>query len=303
MSCSFGPLQIGHHTHQGPRDTNQDTVLSILLPDDRWLVAVADGMGGLEEGELASKTALGALYKSLLAGTDLLEAVREANAAVGREAGGRTMGTTLVAALISGRRAEIVNVGDSRAYQSDLLGLIQVTQDHTMAYEASRDGIIPMVGSEDESSPWGSALARYLGAGPEVEVDRFGPLDLLEGGWLLLCSDGLHGVMSLDEIDSFLVERADAQEAALGLVEAALEQKTGDNVSVALVHWPDSSPAQPAMDRSARRETQRGREKVLFKPKRKRPSGKALGLALKVFLIVIPLLIALVFFVDWVLSI
>ncbi len=302
MSTPFGPYRSGHHTHEGPRDTNQDTVLSIALSEDRWLLAVADGMGGLEEGELASKTALGTLYKSLLGGADLVPAVQEANRAVEQEAQGRQMGTTLVAAVVSGTRAEIVNVGDSRAYQSDLLGLIQITQDHTMAYEAERDGSLPFGGIDDESGRWGSALARYLGSGGEIQVDRFGPLDLLEGGWLLLCSDGLHGVLSVDDIDSVLVEHSDPGEAAVALVEEALARKTGDNVSVALFHWPDSSPVQrPSVQRRPRSSGSRG-EKILISTRKNRSSRKVLRLAFRTFLILIPLAAALYFLRDWALS-
>ncbi len=301
MTTSFGPFLIGHHTHQGPRETNQDTVLSIELPDDRWLLAVADGMGGLEKGELASETALGALYRSLADGADLVDAVREANAAVNREAQGEVMGTTLVGAVLSGRQAEIVNVGDSRAYHSDLLGLIQVSQDHTMAEEAARDGSLPITELDGGSNRWAGALARYLGAAEEVEVDRFGPLDLLEGGWLLLCSDGLHGVMSLDEIDKFLVGQTDAEEAAIGLVEEALDRKSGDNVSVALSCWPDPSatfvpPVPPRPEPDAWKP-----EKILIRSPRSKPARKKVALAVLVFLIVIPFMIALVFLLDWIL--
>ena len=302
MTDSFGPFLLGHHTHKGPRETNQDTVLSIELPDERWLLAVADGMGGLEKGELASKTALGALFRSLLDGADLVDAVRVANAAVYREAQGDVMGTTLVGAVLSGRQAEIVNVGDSRAYNSDLLGLIQVTRDHTMAEEAVRDGSLPLTELDGGSNRWAGALARYLGAAEEVEVDRFGPLDLLEGGWLLLCSDGLHGVMSLDEIDAFLVGQTDAEEAAIGLVEEALDRKSGDNVSVALACWPDPSvtfvpPVPPRPEPGAWKP-----EKILIRSLRSKPARKKGALAVVVFLVVIPLMIALVFFLDWILS-
>lgn len=303
MTASFGPLLLGHHTHQGPRENNQDTVLSINLQDDRWLLAVADGMGGLEQGELASKTALGALYRSLLAGANLVDAAREANAAVIREAHGEVMGTTLVAAVISGNQVEIVNVGDSRAYHSDLLGLIQITTDHTMAEEAARDGSLAMSELDGgNSNRWAGALARYLGAAETVEVDRFGPLDLLEGGWLLLCSDGLHGVMSLDEIDSFLMRHADAGKAAIGLVEEALERNSGDNVSVALAHWPDPV-AQPGSPVPSRPRTSAWKpERILIRSPRTKPPRGKLALAGLVFLIVIPLMIALVFFLDWILS-
>jgi protein phosphatase len=302
MTTAFGPFRIGHHTHQGPRETNQDVVLSIALPEDRWLLAVADGMGGLEEGELASKTALGALYQALSQGSSLADAVRDANAAVFEEAVGRPMGTTLVASVVSGRQAEIVNVGDSRAYQSDPLGLIQVTRDHTMASEAKEEGMPHLAGFDGDAPQWGSALARYLGEGPEVKVDRFGPFDLIEGGWLLLCSDGLHGVLSADEMDELLVGRTDAQEAAAELVDEALSRETADNVSVALMHWPEAAPEVPAPASSHAGERKRRRERVLIGPSRSRKQKSTVGMALKVFLIVIPVMIALVFLIDWILS-
>ena len=304
MTGSFGPFRIGHHTHQGPRDTNQDTVLSIELPDNRWLLAVADGMGGLEAGEKASKTALGSLYSSLMDGADLVEAVRTANAAVHQEAQGQVMGTTLVAAVLSGRRAEIVNVGDSRAYNSDVLGLIQLTQDHTMAEEAAREGALGFEAMEDGANRWAGALARYLGASEEVEVDRFGPLDLLEGGWLVLCSDGVHGVMSVDEINRFLLGQSDAEPAATGLVEEALARKTGDNASVALAFWPDPTamPAAPSLKSPRRRETSIKPEKVLMRSPKTKPPLNKVALTGMVFIIVVPLMIALDFFLDWILS-
>ena len=79
MTTTFGPFELGHHSHAGPRESNQDTVLSIALPGDRWLMAVADGMGGLEDGERASQTALGALYRGLSDGKGIMEAVASAN--------------------------------------------------------------------------------------------------------------------------------------------------------------------------------------------------------------------------------
>jgi protein phosphatase len=306
MTTAFGPFRIGHHTHEGPRETNQDTVLSVALSENRWLLAVADGMGGLEEGELASKTALEALFRSISDGASLADAVRDANAAVYEEAQGRPMGTTLVAAVVSGRQAEIVNVGDSRAYQSDPLGLIQVTRDHTMANEAEREGLPHVAGLAEDAGQWGNALARYLGEGPEVEVDRFGPLDFIEGGWILLCSDGLHGVFSADEMDEFLVGRKDAQEAAAELVAEALSRETGDNVSVALMHWPEASSeiheGTSPLTESRRESRREGREKILIGPSKSRAKKTTMGMALKVFLIVIPLMILLVFLVNWIIS-
>ncbi|MCJ7630517.1 MAG: hypothetical protein MUO50_19255, partial [Longimicrobiales bacterium] len=136
----------------------------------------------------------------------------------------------------------------------------------------------------------------------------FGPLDLLEGGWLLLCSDGLHGVMPLDEIDAFLVRQADAERAAAGLVEEALARKTGDNVSVALACWPDPSamPASSGGGRSSggRRSPEKAwrPERILIRSPRSKPSRSTVALAIRVLLVVVPLTIALVFLFDWIFS-
>jgi protein phosphatase len=195
-------------------------------------------MGGLEEGELASKTALSAFFRALSDGMRSLDAVREANAAVMRVAKGRHMGTTLVAAILTGRELEVVSIGDSRAYLSDPLGLIQITRDHTLAEEASRSGLLSDLEVEEDDNRWGGALARYLGGNEEAEPDRFGPMEMVDNGWLVLSSDGMHGVLSADEIDAFLGEASDVESAAVGLVEKALMKGTQDNVSVALAYCP-----------------------------------------------------------------
>jgi PPM family protein phosphatase len=231
-------LVFGEHTHPGPRDSNQDSVLIVELADGRWLAAVADGMGGLAHGEHAGRVALATMYRSLANGADLTRSVEEANEAVHREAKGQAAtGTTLVAAILEGDRAEIVNVGDSRAYHLDSLGLLQVTRDHTMGEEAVRSGAF--LGSGEPPGPWATALARFLGAEETVQAETFGPLFLSEGDWLLLCSDGLHRVLPDGEVEEHLRESRDPKQAAVGLVEMALERNTDDNVSVVLVYRPE----------------------------------------------------------------
>jgi protein phosphatase len=313
MTETLGPIVFGDKTHEGPREVNQDTVLSIRLPDERWLLAVADGMGGLEDGGVASQTALGALYRSLSKGADLLTAANDANQAVLKAAEGRVMGTTLVAALINGTRAEIINVGDSRAYCSDSLGLIQITRDHSMAAEAAQDATVLADELETGPSRWAGALARYLGAEDSVRVDRFGPVELVEGGWLLLCSDGLHGVMAEKELDSFFKDYTDAEKAASGLVEKALERNTGDNISAVVAHWPQRSPA--LVSRPGSRSRSKARSDLQAKPRgksRARSKGRKKGtvlqgkarprsvrsfitLAFKAIFVVIPLMLLLAF--------
>jgi protein phosphatase len=312
MIENSGPLVFGEKTHEGPREVNQDTVLSIQIPDKGWLLAVADGMGGLEEGGLASQTALGALYRSLSEGADLLTAANDANQAVLKAAEGRAMGTTLVAALISGTRADIINVGDSRAYCSDSLGLVQVTRDHTMAAEAAQDAGVLDGELEAGPSRWTGALARYLGAEERIRVDRFGPIELSEGGWLLLCSDGLHGVMTEADLDSFLRDHSDAEEAVGGLVEEALKRHTGDNISAVVAYWPQtttpsvskpvhgSRPKLRPKARGATRSGTRGRKKgkVFLGSRRPKSLRRTISLAFKVLLIVVPLALLLAFLYD-----
>lgn len=241
MSDRDSHLQFGHASHAGPRETNEDTVLTIDLGDGRWLVGLADGMGGLEQGEMASRTALGTLYKGLSEGQGLVQAAQAANRTVVRESDGEERGTTLVAALVSGTTAEIINVGDSRAYHFDPLGLVQVTRDHTMGSEAQKEGAF--TAAEVAASPWSGALARYLGAGNEIEVDYFGPFEIEKGGWLLLCSDGLHRVFSLEDMEAELGAETDPEAAAERLVQKALDRGTDDNVSVALAHRPGPTRA------------------------------------------------------------
>jgi len=252
-------FSFGFHTDPGPRETNQDTVLSIALPERRWLLAVADGMGGLVEGELASKEALKTLYQSLLEGNTLVESIQNANSAVFELADGRTMGTTLVAAVLQGTVAEVANVGDSRAYQLDPFGLVQITRDHTVG-EKAPDGLnAPAL--DAASARWAGALARFIGAEETVDVDVFEPLHVHEGGWILLSSDGLHDVLSTSDMESALKDVSSPQEVARDLVERALARDTPDNVSVALAFRPKTGrPETPNTETVFQSQSQPGRE-------------------------------------------
>jgi len=296
---AFGKdLLFSSLSHGGPRETNQDTVLSIELPDGRWLTAVADGMGGLAKGEQASKTALGALYRHLSEGAGLVDAIIEANVAVFEEAQGQQSGTTVVAAILTGNVVEIANVGDSRAYHLDPLGLVQVTQDHTMGVEAVQDGSVTE--SQLASSPWAAALSRHLGAGKEVKVDHYGPFDIHEGGWLLLCSDGLYRVLSADELEAILFKESNPEEAARRLVEEALERNTEDNVSVALVFRPGRTGDTALAGDPHRGLSPWNPERLLIQPQRSRQRGRRRKpLAIGLSLVVLPLLIGLVIALRW----
>ena len=232
--------RYSHATHQGRRARNQDAVLAAELADGRVLLAVADGMGGHAAGEVASETALGALRAALEAGAALDDAVRRANAVVYELAESRPelegMGTTLVALLRTGASYEIANVGDSRAYRVTSDALEQLTRDHSFVAEGMRDGTLSP--EEAERSPWRHALTRSMGTDAQVEVDNFGPYAADdEPHAVLLCSDGLHQVLSPEVLLERLRPEANRAQALARLPEEAYGSGGTDNITVALIEF------------------------------------------------------------------
>ena len=232
-------LRAGSATDPGMvRTNNQDSVLAEVTT-----FVVADGMGGHAGGEIASATAVSSLRRSLMSTTTaegLMEAVREANRAVGDAslddpdlAG---MGTTAVAAVLvgtdTGDRLLIANVGDSRAYHFHEGILEQVTEDHSMVAELLRDGSITQ--AEAANHPQRHVITRVLGTSPDVDVDLF-ELRLNEGDRVLLCSDGLTNEVSEEEIIRVLRSISDPTEAAEDLVRRANAHGGNDNISVVVV--------------------------------------------------------------------
>lgn len=225
----------------GRRPANEDAAVAVRLPDGRELIAVADGMGGHQAGEVASKRALETLVTALRIGHTLSEAFAAANDAVYQAAQHNAdwtgMGTTLVALLRSDRSYEIANVGDSRAYRITGVGIQQVTRDHCLLAEAVAAG----GASADavRNSRWKNALTRSLGADADVKVDLFGPFDLRMPHTVLLCTDGLHGVVPDATIRTCLTETPEGEEAALRLTEEAYRQGSSDNITVAVMSFGD----------------------------------------------------------------
>ncbi|MET0396057.1 MAG: protein phosphatase 2C domain-containing protein [Longimicrobiaceae bacterium] len=230
-------LATGYATDRGRRPSNQDAVVATTLPDGREVVAVADGMGGHAAGEVASATALSALLDALGGGAALEDAYRAADLAI-RSAAERDrsldgMGTTLVALLRSGNRYWIANVGDSRAYRISAGGIERVTRDHSFAEEAVRSG--QMTEEEVARSPWKNSLTRALGTGDaEVAADVFGPFAADAPHAVLLCSDGLHGVVQEEEIRACVVDSGSSAAAAERLSALALRGGSRDNVTAAV---------------------------------------------------------------------
>lgn len=212
------------------RSSNEDSFI-----DQPPLFAVADGMGGAQAGEVASRLAVETLRERAAAGDSLNEAAAEANRRIFKLAVENPdhagMGTTLTALRLAGERAELAHVGDSRAYLLRDQAMTQLTDDHSLVGEWMREGT--MTPEEAMASRYRSVLSRALGTEDEVEVDHE-EVDLRAGDVLLLCSDGLSGTVPDDKIKAALLGRA-PEEAARRLVREAKSRGGHDNITVVVV--------------------------------------------------------------------
>ena len=206
-----------------------------------YLFAVADGMGGHAAGEVASAMAMEALFRRYYSASgeasDALRAAFDAaNQSVlskSRMSGSEQfqMGTTLVAAVIADGHALVGNVGDSRAYLLRGDELKQVTADHSLVAEYVRQHILTE--EQAASARFRNVLMQAVGLTPEVRADIF-EIAMVDDDVLLLCSDGLHGVVSDGAIRDTLLTNRDLQTAAASLIARANDRGGPDNISVVL---------------------------------------------------------------------
>jgi protein phosphatase len=227
------------------REGNED---AYLLDDAMGLMAVADGMGGHRAGEVASVTALEALRAAITSGRPLRESIEDANQAVFAKAQTDTnlrgMGTTLTAGtLVAGGTVLVGHVGDSRAYLLHDGELRQVTEDHSLVEELVREG--RLTADEAAVHPQRSIITRALGVDASVEVDVY-PVELAPGDRLLLCSDGLTGMVQPDIIAATLRREDDPARAAAQLIDAANQAGGEDNITVVVVAVTDEAPLRAA---------------------------------------------------------
>lgn len=215
-------------------------------PSPAVLVAVADGMGGHDDGEIASAAAVEAmsgLYLAPIAADPtraLREWVLESHRRLHAEAlakGPVKMGTTLTVAWILGDRLHWAQVGDSRLYHWRRGQLVQVTRDQTRAEFALRDkrSLPPGAQHLSQSFLFGS---RGLGDDKGLRMDDgldCGSLGLCEGDRLVLCSDGLTGYVGDDRIAEALGRLVDPAACATDLLEQAIAAESDDNVTVIVV--------------------------------------------------------------------
>ena len=235
-------LRVGARTDVGRvRKGNEDSYTA-----EDPLFAVADGMGGHQGGEVASSVALEILSQG---DGPLEELVRKANDEVfrraGKDPGLSGMGTTLTAIRHEGKVLRLAHVGDSRAYLLRDGTIQRLTKDHTVVERLVDEGRLSA--EEAEIHPQRSILTRALGVDEAIQVDQ-GAIEPHAGDRLLLCSDGLTGVVGEEEITRILTDHAEPQDAANALVDAANEGGGQDNITAVVVDVVDAAgdPTQAA---------------------------------------------------------
>ena len=229
------------------RKQNQDTYFIEQLDRSSLLCVVCDGMGGAKSGNVASSLAADVFmdevrrsWKPMLdqekVDQILHSAVKLANFTVFDQAQQfeefNGMGTTLVAALIRGKKATVVNVGDSRAYGIDQDGIHQITRDHSLVQMmVDRGELTPEMA---KTYPGKNFITRAIGTEPTIAVDVF-HLDVAKGDYLLLCSDGLSNLMDDQEILFEVVHGVNKQHCCKRLLDIAKNRGAPDNVTSVLV--------------------------------------------------------------------
>jgi len=239
-------MEAAGHTHPGRQRRQNEDAFAVEL--DMGLFVVADGMGGHAGGEVASRLAVSTvtahvqdavvapLDAATRAGDVLVAAVKQANLAIVGAARERAhdMGTTIACVLVRGDRAAVAHVGDSRVYRHRDGRLEMLTDDHSLLAECLRSGYLApeMAGA----FPYKHLVTRSLGADEVVQVDSR-LIEPLPGDVVLLCSDGLSGVVDEQEIARVIAGEPDLAAASQRLVERANENGGPDNVTAVLVRW------------------------------------------------------------------
>lgn len=229
------------------RPQNQDVYQVEQLDKNALLCVVCDGMGGARSGNIASSLAADVFCRDVveryrvdmlqeqidamllaagkLANYMVYDQSRQSEAFLG-------MGTTLVAAMIRGRHATVLNVGDSRAYRICRSGIQRITRDHSLIELMVSRGELTQ--EEARHYPGRNLITRAVGTESSVQCDLF-QLDLERGDCLLLCSDGLSNLVDEQEILFEVVHGVNRQHCCRNLLEIAKMRGASDNVTCVLV--------------------------------------------------------------------
>ncbi len=245
-------FQLAALSHPGTeRDHNEDSCGSFVESSTCAIVAVADGVSSSAGGEVASQMAVEGVIRAyreqpaaMGAGQRLYRAVQQANIEVYDRAVVVTellgMATTLTTAAVERGELTTIHVGDSRLYLLRNGEVTQLTKDHTVAAEKARLGLIGQ--DRARNHPDRCVLTRSVGRELIVNRDRF-TRRLAQGDALILCSDGLHNVLTDADMER-IVSGRDAAAACRALIDAANERGTPDNVTAAVVRMVGPIPGQ-----------------------------------------------------------
>lgn len=256
---SIMKVRYAAKTDVGMKRVHNEDCFAVV--EDEQLFLVADGMGGHASGEVASRLATETIvdfYQRTRADEDatwpfkldraltfeenrLSCAVGLANRRIFEVAScdisKKGMGTTLVAASVDGERVCIAHVGDSRAYRIRDGSIMQLTRDHSL-FEDFKDANPTMSAEEEESFPHKNVITRALGLHESVEV-AVQTHGLRAGDVLVLCTDGLSGMLSDDEMMRIAVEPKTLPRVVAELVDRANRNGGTDNVTTVVVHCAD----------------------------------------------------------------
>ncbi|HEY3391214.1 MAG TPA: protein phosphatase 2C domain-containing protein [Lacipirellulaceae bacterium] len=258
--CPTFRLKHASVTDMGMRRANNQDALAVMIADDvaTWaerghLLMVADGMGAHAAGELASKLAVDNIphlyfkLRELYPPAALRQAIRDANTAIHTKGqssiGFQGMGTTCSCLVLLPQGALVAHIGDSRVYRLRGHVLEQLTFDHSLVWEMAAAGQM----SQDDVPAYipKNVITRSLGPHSTVHVDLEGPYNAAAGDVFLLCSDGLSGPITDEELGAIL-QCLSPEEAAETLVDLANLRGGPDNISVIIVHVDGEVPSKIA---------------------------------------------------------
>ncbi len=232
-------LRTGYLSDMGlMRKRNEDAYL-VRISQEIKKLAVADGMGGHQGGHIASSLALEVIeaysFNQKTMREDMEKAILEANERIKSRAladpGLEGMGTTLTLLGINDKKGLVAHVGDSRLYLFREEKLERVTRDHSLVEEMVRQGKLTL--EEAAIHPQRNVLLQALGLEEKPEIE-FYELQFKKGDLLLLCTDGLTGLVGEEEISEMLVEQKDLQQLSQKMIEKANSRGGNDNITVVL---------------------------------------------------------------------
>ena len=238
MLKTFSMTDIGRK-----RKLNQDYVYSCEAPIGNLpnLFVVADGMGGHNAGDFASKHTVEVIVQTISDAAEtepvkiIKQAVQNANSSIRRKSEEdealRGMGTTVVVATIIGQCMYVANVGDSRLYIMDQ-EIRQVTRDHSLVEEMVRIGEIDRESAR--THPDKNIITRAIGAAEEIEIDFF-EIDLKKEDTILMCTDGLTNMLEDSDIRKIMKGQRDVAGKAEELIKGANNNGGKDNIGVIII--------------------------------------------------------------------